>query len=342
MDKGKQTTTNAEKIIKYCDILPECCHSFLLETGTEIAPSSRLAYARELSAFFDYLILSSPIFCELKKEDFTINEIKKITSQDISRYLTAFKDRGQMERTIARKRAALSSFFGYLTKHKLIDYNPVLAAVKVKIHQSDEVIHIDIDEQLKLLNSVDTGANLDSKKQKYHNRYKLRDYALLLMLLDTGMRVSELNRINIEDVDFEDCSVVIIRKGGNIQTIYFSDETKDALNAYLEERTIKLHVLAKQDPLFATLKNERLSIRAIENLVKKYTSSSLPGIGNKLSPHKMRASFAMAYYEEEKDILALQRKLGHKNLAATNIYAKATDTKMKETRSVLENMRKRG
>ena len=162
------------------------------------------------------------------------------------------------------------------------------------------------------------------------------------MLLDTGMRVSELNRINIEDVDFEDCSVVIVRKGGNIQTIYFSDETKGALNDYLEERTAKLHVLAKQDPLFTTLKNERLSIRAIENLVKKYTTSSLPGIGNKLSPHKMRASFAMAYYEEEKDILALQRKLGHKNLAATNIYAKATDTKMKETRSVLENMRKRG
>ena len=333
----KNTKTN--RLFEYCDTLPDCCQSFLLETGTETANTTRLAYARELSWFFDYLISYSPDFCDLKKKDIELKDIKKITSQDISRYLTIYKDEGHKERTIARKRAALSSFFGYLTKNKQIDYNPVLASVRVKIHQSDEVIHIDMDEQIKLLKSVFSGDDLDPKKQKYHNRYKERDYALLLLLLDTGIRVSELNQINVGDVDFEDCSVIILRKGGNTQTVYFSNETKEAIEDYLSVRKEKDFAITNSDPLFVTLKGDRLSIRAIEELVKKYTSSSLPGIGNKLSPHKMRASFAMAFYEEEKDILALQRKLGHKNLTATNIYAKATDKKMKETRSVLEKKR---
>lgn len=334
--KDNNTT---KKLLEYCNKLPDCCQSFLLETGTETASSTRLAYAVELFAFFKYLISYSPVFCEKQLKDIEVNDIKLITSQDISRYLTILKDKGLKERTLARKRAALSSYFGYLTNNKIVDYNPVLAAIKVKIHQSDEVVHIDIDEQIKLLKSVEMGDDLTPKQQIYHDRYKLRDYAIILLLLDTGIRVSELHGINIEDVDFENSSVIIVRKGGNVQTIYFSDETGMVLEQYIDVRKQKDVTLLSSEPLFVTLKGARLGVRAIENLVKKYTTTSLPGIGNRLSPHKMRASFAMAFYEEEKDILALQRKLGHKNLAATNIYAKATDKKMKETRSVLEKKR---
>lgn len=329
---------DSKLILELCDRLPDCCQAFLLETGTETAKTTRLAYARELGYFFDNLIYISPAFCDKDKKDITIEDIKSITSQDISRYLTYCKDRGLKERSVARKRAALSSFFSYLTANRTIDFNPVLAAVKVRIHQSDEVLHLEMDEQLELLKAVDYGDSLTKKEKSLHEKYRTRDYALILLLLDTGMRVSELQGIDIVDIDFENCSVIITRKGGNHQTIYFSDETSEAVKDYIEERRNKFPI-ANTDPLFVSLKGERLTVRAIEKLVKKYTSSALPGKGNKMSPHKMRSSFAMSYYAAEKDILALQRKMGHKSLAATNIYAKATDKKMQETRSVLENAR---
>ena len=337
MDAAKNTIS--QKIIKLNSTLPDCCSSFLLESGTEMAASTRYAYAQEINWFLDYLIEYSPYFCDKIKKELSIEDMSHITSQDISRYLTLYKDLGRKERTIARKRASLSRFFSYMTNNKLIPFNPVNAAMRVKIHQSDEVVHLDIDEQVNFINSINTGDKLDDKKKKYHDKYKLRDTALILLLLDTGMRVSELQGINIHDFDFDDYSVIVVRKGGNIQTIYFSDETKNALIQYLDHKKTMNPLLDYSEPFFTSLKGARLSVRAIEKLVKKYALSSLPSKGSLITPHKMRSSFAMSFYEETKDILALQRKLGHKNITATNIYAKATDKKMRETKDILANKR---
>ncbi len=330
-----------KKIIRFCNQLPDCCTPFLLETGTEMANTTRLAYARELNWFFDYLISYNPDFAESEKRKITLDQIRGINSQDISRYLTIYRDQGKAERTLARKRAALSRFFGYMTANRQIEFNPVAAAVKVKIHQSDEVLHLDMAEQIRFLDAIDTGSGLTDRQLKQHDRYRTRDVALVTLLLDTGMRVSEIHGIDIADFDFEECSVIITRKGGNMQTIYYSDETRDILMDYLNERKARHDDIRPVTPFFTTNKGARLSIRSIEVLVKKYAISSIPGKGRKLSPHKMRSSFAMEFYAAEKDILALQRKLGHKNITATNIYAKATDQKMKETRSVLAEKRKR-
>ena len=329
----------ANDILELCKELPDCCQSFLLETGTEMATTTRIAYGNEINWFLDYLINYSSYFCDKDKKTLNIEDIKMITSQDISRYLTMYKDLGRKERTVARKRAALSRFFTYLTDNRLIPFNPVISAVKVKVHQSDEVIHLNINEQVEFLDAINSGDTLDKNKQKYHDKYKLRDTALILLLLDTGMRVSELQGINIHDIDFDKCSVIIIRKGGNIQTVYFSDDTRDILYEYLSDKKVKNPTLDYSEPMFTSLKGERLTVRAIEKLVKKYAVATLPSKGSHLSPHKMRSSFAMAFYEQTKDILALQRKLGHKNITATNIYAKATDKKMEETRGILADVR---
>lgn len=336
----KEKDPRVEKIMELCHELPVCCESFLMETGTEMANSTRLAYAHELAYFFDYAISYIAAFDYDDKSQITLDDIKLITASDISMYLTVSQMHGLKERTLARKRAALSRFFTYLTNNRMIPFNPVLAATKVKIHTSDDVVHLTANEQVSFIDSVNYGVGLDGNKSKYHDRYRLRDTALFTMLLDTGIRVSEIHGCNVGDVDFKDCSVVVMRKGGNEQHIYFSNETKEILEAYLETRRTPDNGILDADPLFATLNGSRLSIRAIQTLTKKYTSAALPGKG-RLSPHKMRSSFAMAYYEETKDILALQRKLGHKNLTATNIYAKATDKKMQETRSVMENVRNR-
>ena len=327
------------KLKKLTDKLPECCQPFFYETSNDMADTTAVAYARELSVFFDYLIYTSPNFCDLSKEQITLDHIREITPQDISRYITySLRGLKLAERTVARRRAAISSFFAYLIRLKLIDYNPALASSKVHITESESVVHLEMSEQLDLLKTVDDGTGLTKKQMSYHGRYQLRDYALILLLLDTGMRVSELHGINIEHLNLKKCSVHITRKERKEQDVYFSDETVAAIQDYLDERNSKFPV-SISEPLFVTLKGDRLSVRAIQALVKKYATSALPGTGSKMSPHKMRASFAMSFYRANKDILALQKKMGHKTLTATNIYAKATDEEMEQTRSLLEDAR---
>ncbi len=329
------------KLDEYVDKLPPDCATFINVTGTEKKVTTRLAYAFELHYFFEWLIQNISTFRDITSpKDFSREDVGRITSLDISTYLSTMMGKGKAERTVARKRAAISSFFTFLIDTEIQTHNPMAKAVRVKVHQSDEVLHLNMDEQIELLKSVESGENLSDAKKSYHKRYKLRDYALILLLLDTGMRVSELQQIDVGDISFRDRSVLVVRKGGNAQTLFFSDEAYEVLNELVGTYK-KRGMTANNTPLFQTAKGNRLGVRAIEKLVKKYTAAAIPGKGVLMSPHKMRSSFAMGYYRAEKDILALQRKLGHKNLSTTNIYAKATNEEMKETRSVMEEARER-
>lgn len=332
--------TQSQKLIQLVDTLPECCYSFLLETGTERALSTRISYARELKRFFDWLILSHPDFCIFDEaKDIPETLLSHITSQDISRYTTQYKDEGHKERSTALKRNALSAYFGYMVDNRKIEYNPVVASAKIKIHTSDTVIYLNIDEQNRFMDAVYNGTGLTKHQQELHERYRLRDIAMVSLMLDTGMRVSELCGINLIDVSLEDASVIVTRKGGNLQTLYYSDDTKGMLDDYIEYRRMYNPTLMMSEPLFVNLKNERLTTNGVWRLVTKYASAALPGKGDKISPHKLRSSFAMELYRAKQDILLVQRSLGHKNLTATNIYAKATDAEMRNARNVLADIR---
>ncbi|MFT4144406.1 MAG: tyrosine-type recombinase/integrase [Mobilitalea sp.] len=356
-EKNENPKTRMDMMNEQIELLPLPCRSFIYENGTELAISTRLAYARELNAFFEFLVSDKCMpqydeqnnfmvsFSEKDKSSLTTADIKLIKPSAISQYLTYRKTKGNSEPTLARKRAALSSYFTYMVSNRHLEHNPVSASVKVKIHYSDSVVYINTHDQNKLLADIKSGAKLNKWEKKYHKKYLLRDLTLITLLLDTGMRISELHSINLCDMDFADTKVMITRTGGNKQSIYFSDDVKDLIQEYIQERKNNKEEIKGSSPLFVTkaTKNvspKRLSIRSIEVLVKKYTQSSLPGKGS-LSPHKMRSSFAMSFYEMSgNDVLALQQKLGHHSLAATNIYAKANDNTMKETRNLLSKTRK--
>lgn len=326
-------------LLSLCDILPENCADFILETGTELATSTRLMYARELNTFFHYLLFDNNKFMVKKLKEITLDNIRTITSQDISRYLTYLNDNQLAEKTIARRRATLSRFFNYLVANRKIPFNPVDAAVKVKIHKSDRLIYLDTKEQNSFITEVIDGKNLSERRQMFHERYKLRDLAIVLLFLDTGIRVSELCGINIGDFDFENNSVIVLRKGGNIQTVYFSDDTKEVLKNYHDARMSKFQSSTLEDAFFVSLKAVRLSVRAIQLLVKKYAISTLPGKGQKITPHKLRSSFAMTFYGETSDLLALKTKLNHSSFSVIDVYTKATDKQMYEYRNTTSEAR---
>jgi integrase len=163
---------------------------------------------------------------------------------------------------------------------------------------------------------------------------------MILLLLDTGLRVSEMLQTDIGDYDFDKCCVLIAKTGGKKHIVSFSDECAMYLEDYFEAQK-DIFGADEYLPAFTTLKGERLGIRATQNLVKKYAIASLGNSkGRTITPHKLRSSFAMSFYEaSDRDIQLLKEKLHHKSLVTTTVYARSTSPKEVETRNILQSLR---
>ena len=185
-------------------------------------------------------------------------------------------------------------------------------------------IYLTDDEQALLLNTVQYGTNLPDKTLKRHNRYAERDSAMFVVLLDTGLRVSELLGTDIRDFNLDNCSVVVVRKGGDVQNVYYSDECCGYLREYFSTQTALFSLTDGDFPAFTTTTGNRLGVRAVETLVKKYVGACLPDKKAIISVHKLRSSFAMSFYKaSDNDILLLQKRLNHASLTTTQKYATA-------------------
>ena len=183
-----------------------------------------------------------------------------------------------------------------------------------KLHEK-EIIRLDPDEVATLLELVENGEELTETEKRYHRVTKTRDLALLTLLLGTGIRVSECVGLNLNDVDFKNGGIRIVRKGGYEAVVYFGEEVEDALLDYWDERTHKTAATGHEDALFLSMQNKRISVRAVEKLVKKYASkvTSL----KKITPHKLRSTYGTNLYRETGDIYLVADVLGHKDVNTT-------------------------
>ncbi len=191
-----------------------------------------------------------------------------------------------------------------------------------KLHKKN-IIRLDPDEVAKLLDQVENGDGLTDKQKLYHAKTKKRDFALLTLLLGTGIRVSECVGLNLSDVDLNNNGIRVQRKGGSEAIVYFGREVEDALQAYLEERS-HARTFAEDEPaLFLSMQGKRISVRAVENLVKKYakTVTSL----KKITPHKLRSTYGTSLYRETGDIYLVADVLGHKDINTTRKHYAAIE-----------------
>ena len=331
----KEKILDTQRYDLLCRQLPSFCHNYLYAGLIEKSPATRIEYAKDLNSFFDFAITNFPYFPDKNKKDLLSSDLALITAGDINYYLSYLKDCGIREKTRARRKSAISGLFTYLINtDRVLTYNPTVGAVKIKIPKKDFVSYLTPDEQDQLINGIYTGHGLTDRELKFHARYVDRDLAIIFLFLDLGIRISELHGLDIKDVDLKDCSLVINRKGGKMAKLWFSDMSRDLLLTYLDKRQNKAGERLTDGPLFVTMQGTRLSIRAIEALVDKYISAILPQKASIISPHKLRSSFAMTYYRQTGgDILALQRQLGHESIAATNIYAKASEAELMQNRN---------
>ena len=332
----------SKKIEELLSDLPDFVSDFIYNFGQVEKYATKLEYCRDIKVFLEFIVNYLPDFADKEIKELSLQDMEKVDTLDINRYLTLLSGdpkSGHKSTTVKRKRASLSSMYGFFLNSGKISKNPVASTRTIKVPEKS-VVYLTNEEQSILLNTVRYGTNLRESVAKRHNKYADRDSAMFLLLLDTGLRVSEMLDTDISDYNLTECSVVVRRKGGDIQTVYFSDECAEYIKIYFDNQRVKYRLADSEIPAFTTVSGNRLGVRAVEMLVKKYVSACMPEKTKIISPHKLRSSFAMSFYEaSENDILLLQKKLNHKSIATTNIYAKASDTAMRESRMLLQGRR---
>lgn len=311
--------------------LPAICSDFIRAIEPTTQPLTRYAYACDLKLFFHYLVSESPRFGHLKPEQLTEKDLDGITTRDLHMYMEylGLYIKGNSEYTNAelgkmRKLASLRSFYKYMFKNGLISAD-VAQRIDMPKRREKPIIRLEIDEVARMLDLVESGEAMSERQKSYNLHTRIRDLAILTLFLDTGIRVSELVGINISDVDFSINGFLVTRKGGNQTILYFSDEVEEALKDYLKIRKEITAVPGDEDALFLSLQNRRISVRAVQVMVKKYATQAAP-LKKHLSPHKLRSTFGTNLYHETGDIYLVADVLGHSDVNTTRRhYAAMSD-----------------
>lgn len=322
--------------------LPRFCGEFFRGIEPTTSSRTRIAYGYDLVVFFNYMHEYNPSLKNEDVADFDLDMLDKVTSTDIEEYLEYLKlykdENGKLhrnsERGIKRKLACLRTLYRYFYKKEKIKNNPAAIVELPKLHQK-EIVRLDADEVADLLDEVDKGDKLTKSQQRFHGKTKTRDVAILTLLLGTGMRVSECVGIDINDIDFKNSGVKIRRKGGYETVVYFGEEVEKALRDYIEERKHIVTQAGHENALFLSLQKRRIGVRAVENLVKKY--SSLVTNLKKITPHKLRSTYGTALYRETGDIYLVADVLGHKDVNTTKKhYAAIEDERRRKARNAVK------
>lgn len=325
----EQAKLNILKMRAVLETLPRFCRDFFRGIEEYTSARTRLAYAYDIRLFFEFLKEKNPIFRDKEIERFDLDmldELKRYDIEEYMEYLSLYVRDGKEitndERGKSRKLASLRSFYNYFYQNEMLKNNPAALVPLPKLHDR-EIIRLEPNEVAILLDQVEDGTKLTKKELEYHKKTKVRDVALMTLLLGTGIRVSECVGLNIHDVNFDNGGIKIRRKGGYEAVIYFGDEVETALLDYMEERERILPVDGHEDALFLSLQNRRITVRSVEKLVKKYASrvTSL----KKITPHKLRSTYGTALYQETGDIYLVADVLGHKDVNTTRKHYAAQE-----------------
>ena len=333
---------NIQKLRTMLKELPPFCTEYFRGIEPRTSTRTRIAYAYDLSVFFDFLKKENPVFSKMDRMDFRLEHLDQLTVTDLEEYMEYLKYRFNennkevinKERGIMRKISSLKSFYNYFFRVEKIKTNPAALVRLPKLHDK-EIIRLDIDEVAMLLDEVEQGESLTDRQKAYHDRTKVRDLALLTLLLGTGIRVSECVGLDIQDVDFKNGGIHIHRKGGKEVTVYFGAEVEDALNDYLAERQRIDPEPGSENALFLSMQRKRMNVRSVENLVKKYAKIVTPL--KKITPHKLRSTYGTNLYRETGDIYLVADVLGHSDVNTTKKhYAALEDERRRSARNKVQ------
>ena len=336
MDKNQLTyheqvkVDNTLRMREILKTMPDFARDYFRAIEPTTSTRTRISYAYDIRVFFQFLLEENPALRGKEMTDISLDILDKIKPVDIEEYLEYLKVyqsedglKTNGERALKRKMVALRGFYAYFFKREMIKTNPTVLVDMPKIHDK-AIVRLDSDETASLLDYIEhAGDSLSGQKKAYWEKTKLRDLALVTLLLGTGIRVSECVGLDIGDVDFKNNGIKVVRKGGNEMVVYFGDEVEKALRDYLEERLGITPVAGNENALFLSTQRKRIGVQAVENLVKKYAREITTT--KKITPHKLRSTYGTSLYQETNDIYLVADVLGHKVLNTTKKHYAAMD-----------------
>lgn len=308
-----------------------------LQLRKHITPRTAAAYLYDLQVFYTYLVIrrvQSPTGPPSSWTNISLEHLSHVGYDLIRDFLLQFES-PVSSRHQQRKAAVLRSFFRYLTEiRELLPRNPTtrlhVGLDRQQRRQDLQRVKALDDRQLRLfLENVRTGLHLPSDRaRQYHAKVRQRDWAIIMLFLTSGLRLSELGGISLGDLDLNRGFVRVRRKGGFPDWVPLHPDARNALNAYItsgERPTPADDPPTAEAPLFvATTTRRRLTGRQIENLVKRYATTADPRL-EFVSPHKLRHTFAQRLYDATGDLYLTAVSLAHQSVESARIYAKVTE-----------------
>jgi site-specific recombinase XerD len=282
-----------------------------LQVERNLSPATRAAYRYDLQKFKEFLIRA------LGSEP----SVRRVTTQHIKDYLMFLQQKRRYKSTtLSRSIASLRVFFEYCVQQTHLEHSPATYIHNPKLPRKLPIYLV--ESELRQLLAA----------PKTDDTWGVRDYAILILLSFTGMRRQELVGLDVSSIDFERRTAKVLGKGAKERLLPLNSIVMDALTSWLEVRP----AVADPDPLFVNRAGKRLTGRSIYNIVKKYVRQA--GImKGKISPHKLRHTFATLLHLSEVDILEIQRLLGHASITSTQVY---THTNTQKLRSAVDRLAK--
>lgn len=340
-DKKKAQTIRLRELLIQ---LPPCAVDYIHSKEVTSQVSTLVQYSYDLITFFTFMKDQNPVFRNKAPKEISVDLISKISPEDIleyQRYLELNVDRNHYhengKKAIARKMSPLRGMFKFLLVYKKIKENPMELVPLPRLKKDKNIIRMNAAEVQSMMNTAEYGAGTMSDRQrKFAEKTKFRDIAILTLMLNTGIRVSECNGLDLNDVDLNANTLTIVRKGGAQDLLYFGDPVHDAISDYLELERKGIQVReGHEKAMFLSLQGKRISVDAIENLVKKYAKIAVPN--KKITPHKLRSTYGTALYRETGDIRLVADVLGHENINTTiDYYAAIEDEHKRQARNAVD------
>lgn len=338
--------SNTLKLREVLATMPAFSKDYFRAIEPNTSAKTRISYVYDIRIFFRFLVEANPLLHDKGITELRLDDLEKLQPVDIEEYLEYLKlytdSEGRThtnnERGLKRKLAALRSFFAYYYKREMINNNPTVIVDMPKLHKK-EIVRLDYDEVAELLDYVEHGSEqMSGMKKVYFEKNKVRNLALFTLLLGTGIRVSECVGLDLEDIDFRNNRIKIIRKGGKEDFVYFGDEVSDALHAYMKVREQIVTKEGHEHALFLSAQKRRICVQSVENLVADY-ASQVTTIKH-ITPHKLRSTYGTSLYQETNDIYLVAEVLGHNDVNTTRKHYAALGEDRKRRAASAVTLRK--
>ena len=335
-DKPDNIVLKEQEIIFRCeDIenqLPRFLRGYFIYLKGNVLPMTRLAYLGDVLFFFEYLVNETDLTSADNPKDVTLSELNNIKAVDVNIFIdycrryTKEKENGiyiyeNNNKTLARKKSSVSVMFKQLYRDELLDKNITdgFDPIRVPKAQEREIKALQDNEVMVMLDAVSTGNGLTKKEHQYWEKTKKRDKAILILFVTYGLRLSELQQLNVSSFNFTRGEFKIYRKRDKESVMPLNKSVTAAVEDYILNERKEIVDIVDKDALFLSLQGTRMSSRP---LVKKYTSIGMQtSRSGGYSPHKLRATAATSLIGRGNSIFDVQALMDHEQVTTTQLYA---------------------